>query len=395
MRVLFVSRWFPYPPVHGSKQRVFHLISALAATHEVSLVSFADDPSIEPDAPAIQSLCAGMHIVPWQGYASRSPSALLGLLASTPRSIAATYSTEMAARVREVCDTWNPSVVVASQITSASYHAAFAPRPAVFDEVELGVFADQVQRAPHAIARARHSLTWMKLGRYLTRVLRTMDACTVVSEAEAALVRRAVLNPPRLEVVPNGTTVPPEIVPLHERASETLIFTGALTYAANADAMRWFLQQCYPLIKERRPAATLRITGVTGGLRMGGAGVLQTGHVADARALVAQTAVSIAPLQWGGGTRLKLLEAMAVGTPIVATSKAAEGLAVAHDVHLLLADSPQDFAAAVLHLLDDGALRQRLVENARQLVVERYQWSSIGRAFVSLLENVAERGGGM
>lgn len=394
MRVLFVSRWFPYPPVNGSKQRVFHLISALAAAHEVWLVSFADDPSIEPDAPAIRSLCAGVHIVPWHGYVARSPSALLGLLASTPRSIAATYSTEMAVRVREVCDAWNPAVVVASQITSASYHAAFAPRPAVFDEVELGTHDDAVRRAPHAFARARHTLTWIKLSRYLTHVLGAMDACTTASEAEAALVRRAVRNLPRLDVVPNGTTLPAEVVPLRERAKDTLIFAGALTYAANADAMRWFVEQCYPIIKEWRPAVTLQITGATGGERLPNAGVLQTGQVADARTLVAQASVSIAPLQSGGGTRLKLLEAMAVGTPIVATTKAAEGLAVEHDVHLLLADTPQAFAVAVLRLLDDGALRRRLAENGRRLVAERYQWSRIGRDFVRLVEDVALRGHG-
>ena len=392
MRVLFVSRWFPYPPINGSKQRVYHLIRALAEAHEVSLLSFTDDPSIEPDAAAIRGLCADIQTVPWQAYRPRSAPALLGLLGSTPRSIADTYSAEMAERVQQACRRDNPAVVVASQLSGASYHACFARRPAIFDEVELGVYDDQLRHRSNPLARGRYALTWMKLSRYLTRVLDDMDACTVASAEEAALLRRAVRHPPRTEIVPNGATLPDTVVPTAQRSASTLIFTGALTYGANADAMQWFLDGAYPLVKAQRPATTLLITGDAGGRSLSGDGVVQTGHVPDARALVAEATVSIAPLRWGGGTRLKLLEAMALGTPIVATTKAAEGIAVEDNVHLLIADDPPSFAGCVLRLLADVALRQRLTDNARRLVSQRYQWSGIGRQFVRLVEDVARTG---
>lgn len=392
MRVLFVSRWFPYPPIHGSKQRVYHLLRALAEQHEVSLLSFADHPSIEPDAPEIRSLCAAIETVPWRPYRPRSARALLGLLASTPRSIADTYSAEMAERVQRTCARGDHAVVVASQLTGASYHAGFAGLPAVFDEVELGVYRDHVRRATQLTSRGRHALTWMKLRTYLGRVLRDIDACTVVSTEEATLLRRVVPSAPPIEIVPNGTSVPPAVTPVSQRSGDTLVFAGALTYAANADGVRWFLETAYPAIKARRPSTSLTVTGETGGAVLLGDGVLQTGHVPDARPLVAGATVSIAPLRWGGGTRLKILEAMALGTPVVATTKAAEGLAVVHGEHLVIADEPGDFAQRVLQLLADADLRQRLADNARRLVVERYEWHGIGRQFARLVEDVARAG---
>lgn len=391
MRVLFLSRWFPYPPINGSKQRVYHLLRALAERHDISLLSFADHPAIEPDAAPIRSLCASIDTIPWRPYRSHSAGALVGLVGSTPRSIADTYSLPMATSVQRACSDGRHAVVVASQLESASYHAAFCGLPAVFDEIELGVFDDQRRRGS-SLSRARHALTYTKLRRYLAGVLRDMRAATVTSNQELVLLRRAVSHLPPIEVVPNGTTVPARVTAAVQRAQETLIFAGALTYAANADAIRWFLAQVFPVIKARRPAVSVLLTGETGGTTLDNSGVVQTGHVADPRPLIADAAVSIAPMQWGGGTRLKILEAMALGTPVVATAKAVEGLAIKHDVHLLIADEPAAFAGAVLALLDDAVLRQRLADQARRLVAERYDWDGIGRQFVNLVENVAQGG---
>jgi glycosyltransferase involved in cell wall biosynthesis len=221
--------------------------------------------------------------------------------------------------------------------------------------------------------------------------LRDIDAGTVVSADEAALLRSAVATPPPITIVPNGTIVPAEVTPASRRARDSLVFAGALTYAANAEALHWFLATAYPQVKAQRPGVSLTVTGETGGIDLGADGVRQTGHVPDVRPIVSGAAVSIAPLQWGGGTRLKILEAMAVGTPVVATSKAAEGLAAADGEHLLIADRPQRFAECILRLLTDTNLRQRLADNARRLVAERYEWGSIGRQFVHLVEAVARQ----
>jgi glycosyltransferase involved in cell wall biosynthesis len=120
-----------------------------------------------------------------------------------------------------------------------------------------------------------------------------------------------------------------------------------------------------------------------------------TGFVEDVRLPVAGASVHVAPIRWGGGTRLKILEAMALGTPVVATSKGAEGLDVTRDRHIVIADEPSEFAVQVLRLLRDPNLRDDLARKGRALVEERYDWRAIGQRFVGLVEKVAlQRGSG-
>jgi glycosyltransferase involved in cell wall biosynthesis len=173
----------------------------------------------------------------------------------------------------------------------------------------------------------------------------------------------------------------------------TLVFNGALTYSANYDAMRYFLSEIHPRIRREESAVSLTITGSTAGVDLSALpldrSVHLSGQVEDVRPLVAGASVCVVPIRQGGGTRLKILEAMALGTPVVATAKAAEGLAVTPEEHILIADDPAGFTAQVLRLLRDPALRQRLARDARRLVEGTYDWPAIGRQFTQLVETVA------
>ena len=179
--------------------------------------------------------------------------------------------------------------------------------------------------------------------------------------------------------------------------TNSLIFTGAMTYGANYEAMEFFLQDVYPLVKARQPGVTLRITGSTQGVPLRrlplDESVLLTGYVDDVRPLIWDSAVCVAPLRVGGGTRLKILEAMALGRPVVATSKGAEGLEVTHGYDILIADDPATFADCILRLLADPSLRERLAQAARQTVEEKYDWRIIGRRLDALLRDVVQQAG--
>ena len=159
--------------------------------------------------------------------------------------------------------------------------------------------------------------------------------------------------------------------------------------------MQYFLADIYPLIKHEIPDVTLSITGSTKGVDLNGlrldASVHLTGYVEDIRFPVAQSAVCVVPLRQGGGTRLKILEAMALGTPVVSTSKGAEGLDVVDGEHLMIGDTPEAFADAVMRVMRDSNLRERLRCNARILVEHRYDWESIGAQFVALVEGAVKR----
>ena len=160
------------------------------------------------------------------------------------------------------------------------------------------------------------------------------------------------------------------------------------------EAIDFFLDEVYPLIRSQCPGVRLRITGSlqgvdTSSLRLDPS-VTLTGFIEDIRTVVASSWVLIAPILSGGGTRHKILQAMAARTPVVSTPKGAEGLEVIDGVDVLLADDPEAFAACTIRLLRNPELRRQLAANARQLVEVHYSWSEIGGRFVDLVESVVE-----
>jgi glycosyltransferase involved in cell wall biosynthesis len=390
MRILFLSGWYPYPPNNGSKLRILSLLRGLAQHHEVTLLSFADQPDVDPEASEVCSLCCDVQVLPRRTFNPRSWRARLGFLSPTPRSVIDTFSKEMAQRIGQAVSLSDSDLVVASQLGMAGYGRHFQGLPALFEEVEVGLPYQQFAQAASAWRRARNGLTWAKHRAYLSRLLRCFRACTVVSEQERALLSRAVPGYQAIEVIPNCINLAEYDAVPGSLQTNTLIFTGPFRYFANHDAMTWFLEEVYPRIQAGMPGVRLIITGDHLGLPLPSAdNVTLTGFVDDVRPLIASASVSLVPVRVGGGTRLKILEAMALRTPVVATTKGAEGLDAQHGEHLLIADTPEAFAEAVLRLLSDPSLRQRLANNGYQLVCERYDWAAVMPHFLDLVERVA------
>jgi glycosyltransferase involved in cell wall biosynthesis len=388
MRILFLSTWFPYPPSNGSKQRVFNLLRGLAVRHEVTLLSFADWPQADPGAPALTALCRRIETVTLKPLARHS---WRGYLRSAPRWIIDTYSEAMVQRICAALQAQRYDVVIASQLLAASYVHCCGGLPALYEEVELGVLHAQFARAPSLLQRGRYGLTWLKHRYYLARLLQSFRACTVVSEHERQLLARIAPQHPPITVIPNAINLG-DYEGVHETPHPNrIIFAGSFGYFANYDAMCWFLRAVYPLIRTRVSDVQLIITGDAANRAVPAPNVTYTGYVEDVRPLVASSWTSVAPIRVGGGTRVKILEAMALGTPVVATSKGAQGLDVRHGVHLLIADTPHAFAENVLHLLADRELRLKLTRNARNLVEARYNWTVVGRQFEELVAALAAR----
>jgi glycosyltransferase involved in cell wall biosynthesis len=390
MRILFLSGWYPYPADNGSKLRILNLLQGLMQHHEVSLLSFADRPEVEPNTRQTRKFYSEVQIVPWKPYNPRSRRARLGFLSAVPRSMIDTYSTDMAQCIEQTISRRNYDLVIASQLGMARYRRHFKQMAALFEEAEVGLLFEQFSQARSVWGRARHGLTWAKHRTYLARLLRHFGACTVVSDQERQLLARIVPDYRDIQVIPNGVSladyrdVPKTLQP------NNLIFTGSFRYFANYEAMTWFLRDIYPRIRAQAPDAHLTVTGDHANQPLPSTdGVTLTGIVDDVRPLVASAAVSLVPIQVGGGTRLKILEAMALRTPVVATSKGAEGLEVKHGDHLLIADTPQEFAEAVLCLLGDPSLGRRLADNAYRLAREKYDWAAVMPRFLDLIERVA------
>ncbi|MEZ4867721.1 MAG: glycosyltransferase [Caldilineaceae bacterium] len=388
-RILFLSRWFPYPTNNGSKLRIYNLLRGLSTQHEVTLLSFADPIDAHAKSCELQSVCKEVYVVPWKPFNARGLRARLGFFNLAPRSSVDTFSPKMQQRLTHLLRSQKPDLVIASELPTLSYGAYLHGLPALFEDPELGTLYEQFANASSLWRRCRYGLTWLKLCHYLRRQLRYFQACTVVSEKERRLLVHAVPHYKTVEVVPNSIDLAHYTGIREVQQPGQLIFTGSFGYQANYDAMVWFLRDVYPLIRAKIPNVHLTITGDHAGFSLPSTeNVTLTGFVDDVRPFIARAWISLAPLLSGGGTRLKILEAMALGTPVVATAKGAEGLELQPGEHLLIANTPEALAQAVIHLCQDTGLHQRLAANAYSLVSEKYDWATTLPRFLSLVERI-------
>jgi glycosyltransferase involved in cell wall biosynthesis len=388
MRILFLSNWYPYPPDNGSKIRIFNLISGLAQEHEVTLVSFKEPESSQSDH-YMEDICESVYSIPKREYNATSISALKGIFDQRPRVLVDRYMPEMNQRIQEEIKMGKHDVVIASQMYMAAYLDGQWNIPAIFEEVEIGVFEDAVTNSSSALSKFRHQLTLTKMGAYYKNLFSHYSACTVVSEMEKKRLKRIVPGYKKIEVIPNGVDLSHYWEFHSNPRPNQLIFTGSFTYRPNFEAMEWFTSQVFPQILSQVPDAQLRITGNSSTRKLSNSkGVILTGYVDDIQPLMASSWVSLVPIFTGGGTRLKILEAFAMETPVIATSKGAEGLEATHNEHLLIADTPEDYARQTLRLLQDVQLRDRLVSNAHKLVEEKYDWAVIMPKFMNLINQV-------
>ncbi len=391
MNLLFLSTWFPYPPDNGSKIRVYHLLRALSQQHNITFVSFAWDTAAPEQAIVGLPFCHTIHTLSHDPFARSAFAQAVRYFSLAP--VVTRPILEMQRLVGRVLAETPFNAVVASTEVMATY-ALQAPAATIKILEEHNSFTrmmeDRYRTATHPVQRLNHWVSWQKTQCYEGALFRKFDRIVMVSAEDRRMCEQLPGHRTPVAVIPNGVDCAHHRPGLAESLPNTLVYNGALTYSANYDAMQYFLAEIYPRIKQQTPDVTLTITGSTRGVDLSGlrlnASVHLTGYVEDVRLPVARSAVCVVPLRQGGGTRLKILEAMALGVPVVATTKGAEGLEVVNGEHLLIADDPARFAQRVVELLRDPVQRAGLAHNARHLVEARYDWEMIGAQFVNLVE---------
>lgn len=398
MKILVLSGWFPYPPDNGSKIRAFNFIKQLARReHEITLLSFSDDPVGEARKAALHPYCHEVQVLPCIHFRPRRMQAILGAVSPLPRSVVDTFSREMQRTLDSMVRRHDFDLLLAAESGMAYYIKDIQGLRKIVDDLQVAPFRDRILRQQSLQGKLRYGLGWWKFKRLIRLLVSSFDGYTATSEQEQKFIQEAI-PPARSKVssvIPNGVDLGHYCGDFGPPEADTLIFSGALTYHANFWAVSFFLEEIWPLIKKERLDVILRVTGKTEGVSLkdlpNQAGVIFTGYLDDVRPAIAQSWVSIVPLHIGGGTRLKILEAMALGTPVVSTSKGAQGLDVTHGENILLADEPAEFAACVLRLLQDSQLRKRLREEGQQFVRAGYGWDAIGQRFDYFLQRVAGR----
>lgn len=395
MRILVLSTWFPYPLSQGSKIRAYHLIKGLAQRHDLALVSFQDTP-LEPCwLDHMRQVCQKVEIAQHNPFAYNRIGKLRGWLSPRPSAVLASHSPEMAHQVRRLVAEWNPERILALTFVTAPYALAVPRIPKIvdIDNLMTPMLYEDYRRSKQPLQRIRNWLACEKFRHYERWLYRQFNLCLVVSEQDRIKALDLMhLKMSQVGMISNGVDTTYHRAAFNDQAPETIIFNGALTYAANYDAMDYFLRDIFPLVREGAPKAHLSITGSTKGVAINrliaDSHVTFTGYLEDIRPAVSSSCVCVVPLRMGGGTRLKILEAMALGTPVVSTSKGAEGLDVEAGKHLLIADTPSEFAAQTVRLLREPLLRQSVVTHAAHLIIEKYDWVKIGQHLCDLVESV-------
>ena len=395
MKIIFLSTWFPYPLSQGSKIRAYHLLQALARQHEITLVSFVDTKIENEWLAHISSLCHKVELIQRDPFASQSRQTALGRLSLRPTSVVATHSPEMAARVQRLAFDWTPDRIIALTFVTAPYALKIPDVPKVVDVDNLmtQMLYEAYQQTRHPAQKFRRWLAWQKFQRYERWLFGQFDLLLAISAQDRRTLQTLIpAKSGKIVIVPNGVDTVSHRLGLSPATPNTLIFNGALTYSPNYEAINYFLQNIFPLVRAEIPDIRLQITGSTDKVPLTQLPlddhVIFTGYLPDIRPAVAGSWVCVVPLRSGGGTRLKILEAMALGTPVISTSKGAEGLTAIDGKHLLIADTPGEFAAQTVHLLRNPELRRMLTVNARQLVEEKYNWVEIGQQFCEFAEGV-------
>lgn len=384
--------------------RAYQLIRGLSKRHTVHLVAFSASDDDLRYVDVLQSFCEQAHVAHDRRTAIRSLKGAVGLLSPAPRSYVAAWNPEVKVLVDRLVDGGGYDAAIAFGLRNGPYLRSCRGIARIIDNdnCDTEYIARSAAQLTSRLLRFRRKLTWAKSRRYEARLAPRFDAALVVSQEDASAlggIAPALAARGAIHVIPNGA----DLVLLDYRGPEVdcrqIIFTGALTYSANLDAAVYFVREVFPAIKSRIADAHLVITGSVEGVDVSlfrnRPDVRLTGRLEDVRPEIARSGVVVVPTRVGGGTRLKVLEAMALGTPVVATSFGAMGLGVEHGHNILIGDTPGEFAEQVCRLIESSELRAVMAANGREFVRERYGWDGIVDRLDRVIETTVEsvRGG--
>lgn len=397
MRILFITDYLPYPVITGDRIRVYNLIRRIAKQHQVSLAGFLMTPEEADGVSHLQEFCYRVETInlPRCHKLARMPSLLRYFLAGIPLDFEFLTSEELAYKITQLARTENYDIVQIEHSRMARYLDALPPNVhakslLVFHNIASSQYDRISNIALTPTKRARAWLHARMLRRWEPLYAERFDRCITVSEEDRRLLMTA--NPRlQVDVVPNGVDTQIYQPLALEETRPAVLLVGNMSYAPNADGAIWFCSQILPYIRRVLANVQVWIVGTEPPrevIRLQGDGVHVTGRVEDVVPYYRRTAVSVVPLRAGGGSRLKVLEAMALGRPIVSTSIGCEGLNVVDNQHLLVADSPELFSECVLSLLQDTGLYKRISANARRLVEEQYGWEILAKHMLKTYEDL-------
>jgi sugar transferase (PEP-CTERM/EpsH1 system associated) len=399
VKILWVKSGGLLPLDTGGKIRSYNLLRELARRQDVSV--FTHYPRLEADPHgSLREFCREAFLLPLTLPARASAADMLAyarnLFTSLPYAMVKYGRPEVAAQLRQLLTTRTYDAIICDFLLTAAVipWELRCPKIVFTHNVEATIWERHWRVSRNPLMKLVSWREYRTMARVEREYLKRADHVLTVSDADRAVFAEF-LAPERITTVPTGVDLEYfRTGPTPEGAREpTLVFTGSMDWLPNEDAILYFVREILPLIRARAPEVRLSIVGRRPSKRLralaeSAPGIEVTGEVPDIRPYVQRAAVYVVPLRIGGGTRIKIFEAMAMGKPVVSTRVGAEGLPVTHGTDILLADPPQEFASLVLGLLADSEAQRRLGQAARLLVESRYSWSAVAAVLDSAVQQV-------
>ena len=388
MNILFLSTRSPYPLISGHSLRTYHILKGAAQKHNVILVTFVQLPELELKKENIEHLKGFCHAVyPFEIPVDLSRykflSALFLNLFSPVPFVAKKYDVgAVRIKIREIIKKENIDLVHVDMLPLTVYVNEFEhiPRILVNHNVESVRLYRWFQTESNFLRKVYLGIQWLKLRSFERTAIDKYNSCVVVSEQDKKILKEmGVRN--SLFVVPNGTNTV-FFKPSGKKTKKNLVlWFGHMEVHTNKDAVLYFWREIYPILRTQYPEVRVSFVGTAPPKEIADAAkrnshIVVTGFVDDIRPYVDEASVVVIPIRIGSGTRLKILDAMAMGKAIVSTSVGSEGLKVTDGENILIADEPEDFVRKVIQLLIDDRLRQKISESALNFA-KGYDWKHI------------------
>lgn len=401
--ILWLSHFIPHPPKGGMLQRSYNLLREAARQNRVHLLALRQksihptDDSVQESIDHLSTLCASVTVVdnPWE----RHPFywyilVLSSVFTRNPYTVNWTTSGEMARKCREIVDREHVDLVHFDTIGLAECLEEIGAKKCVLNHhnIESDLMLKRGAKEPNPLKRLYYHSEGRKLARYEHNQCPRFHKNITVSEVDSEVLS-GMLSGVDITDIPNGVDID-YFKPLESPIKKhSLIFAGSLDWYPNIKAVEWFCEEIWPELKAKVPDASLVIAGrkpssdfVRQFRSLPDVSVLP--DVPDIRPIIAAAEVYVCPIRHSGGTKLKVLDALAMGKAMVAHPVACEGIDVSHNHNVLLASTPEEYVEAILRLFADDGLKKTLGENGRQLAEEVYSFRKIGAKLCTIYDEL-------
>jgi len=396
MKILVFYPYIPYPLDRGTYQRTFHLLRALARDHEVDLLALAENGENMDQRAVFEEFCGEVEFVSFEHpkWERLFPTRLLN---PRPANVAHWTLPHVAEALARRLERKQYDLVHVCDLVLAQYFVdAHRDQRLSMDRSRVDLQFQLMEHARMQFPLKKRLLRYegyAKLWFYERKIARRVDLEVVCGPDDEVFLHKYVDRGMPIQVVANGVDLEyfcPDAVPDARAEKPTVLFCGAMDYNPNIDALRWYFSEVHDRLRRLVPDLEVLVVGkapvpevVAHGQREG---VTVTGGVPDVRPYYRRSWMQIVPLRIGGGTRLKIVESMAMGTPVVSTTIGAQGLDLRHGDDILLADTAEDFARETARALGDAPLRARIEELGKKTANERLSWPMIGKRLSDLYQ---------